>query len=62
MFDFKCYPNPAHNELNILTNGFVDDVHFEILDGFGKLVYQEKLNLSKLNNKNSIDISKLSNG
>ena len=62
MFDFKCYPNPTQNELNILTNGFVDDVHFEILDGFGKLVYQEKLILSKLNNKNSIDISKLSNG
>jgi hypothetical protein len=62
MFDFKCYPNPAHNMLNIRTNGFVDDVHFEILDSFGKLIYQKKLNLSKLNNKNSIDISQLSNG
>jgi hypothetical protein len=62
MFDFKCYPNPAHNELNIQTTGFVDDVYFEILDSFGKLVFQEKLNLSKLNNNNSIDISNLSNG
>jgi len=62
MFDFKCYPNPAHNKLNIQTTGFVDDVHFEILDSFGKLVYQEKLNLSKLNNKTSINISNLSSG
>jgi hypothetical protein len=62
MFDFKCYPNPAYNELNIKTNGFVDDVQFEIFDSFGKLVFQEKLTLSKLNNKNSIDVSKLSNG
>ena len=62
MFKFKCYPNPAHNELNIQTNGFVDDVQFEIFDSFGKLVFQEKQNLSKLKNKNLIDISKLSNG
>ena len=62
MFDFKCYPNPTYNQLNIQTNGFVDDVQFEIFDSFGKLVFQEKLTLSKLNNKNSIDVSKLSNG
>ena len=60
--DFKCYPNPAHNELNVQTNGFLEDVHFEILDSFGKTVYQEKLNLSKLNNNNLIDISRLSSG
>ena len=37
MFDFKCYPNPAHNELNVQTNGFLEDVYFEILDSFLKL-------------------------
>ena len=62
MFNFKCYPNPALNELNVQTSGFVEDVHFEILDSFGKLVLKEKLNLPKLKNDNSIDISKLSAG
>ena len=59
--DFKC-SYPAHNELSVQTNGFLEDVHFEILDSFGKTVYQEKLNLSKLNNNNLIDISRLSSG
>ena len=62
MFNFKCYPNPALNELNVQTSGFVDEVHFEILDSFGKLVFKEKINLSKLKNDNSIDISNLNSG
>lgn len=62
IFNFKCYPNPALNELNVQTSGFVDEVHFEILDSFGKLVFKEKINLSKLKNDNSIDISNLNAG
>ena len=56
--DFNCYPNPAHNELNFKTNDFQENVHFEILDSFGKFVYQEKLNMYKLNNNNLIDTSR----
>ena len=61
-FDFICSPNPAQDNINILTNGFVNDVNVEIFDGFGKLVYKETFNFLKFKNISSIDLSTFENG
>lgn len=56
----SVYPNPAKNEVFIKTNSIVTGTTIiSVYDATGKLVITEKLNL---NSKNSIDISKLSNG
>lgn len=56
----SVYPNPAKNEVFIKTNSVTTgDTVVSVYDATGKLVLTERINL---NSKNSIDVSKLSNG
>lgn len=58
-FDFELFPNPAENEVNILS---LNELPFliEIYDYTGRLVYLE--NFENAKNKTSIELSEFSNG
>jgi hypothetical protein len=58
-FDFELFPNPAENEVNILS---LNELPFliEIYDFTGRLVYSE--NFENVKNKTSIELSEFSNG
>jgi hypothetical protein len=58
-FDFELFPNPAENEVNILS---LNELPFliEIYDFTGRLVHTENSEIAK--NKTSIELSEFSNG
>ena len=61
--DFKLYPNPAKNELNLEFNYDNDAVlEIEVYDISGKNVFKQKLNVSNGKNSKKIDVSKLNSG
>jgi hypothetical protein len=60
--EFKCYPNPAKQFLNIQTNGFVNEVNIKIYNSLGKVVYIDFWKFQKFKNKKTIDISNLAHG
>lgn len=55
--NFKAYPNPANNVINVTTNN-IDSYKLRVTDITGKVVLEKALN----GIQNSIDISALSNG
>jgi hypothetical protein len=62
--EILVYPNPVYNELNLNLNGLIeDDYQLLIFDGIGKLVFQTKLLVNKLNARiETIKMDELANG
>ncbi|MBX7053142.1 MAG: T9SS type A sorting domain-containing protein, partial [Flavobacteriales bacterium] len=56
----QLYPNPAHDQLNVVVSGATGMMDYTIHDAMGRLVIQSKLNGSHV--VNLIDCSKLSQG
>jgi trimeric autotransporter adhesin len=59
--DIALYPNPATNEINVVTSVLNGPVRYSLFDNSGKLVLQSKESSDRTNHL-SIDISKLSAG
>jgi len=56
--DFLTFPNPVKDKLFIYTSNSSNYTYLNILDIYGKVLFQEKL----FNNLNSVDISNFPNG
>jgi hypothetical protein len=59
--EISLYPNPAINQINLVTGGLNGPLWYRVFDNSGKLVLQESNN-SLSGNSLAIDISKLSAG
>jgi hypothetical protein len=55
---FNLFPNPAHNELNVVTNRQIENGFVQIINMVGKIVFQQRVGLYK----SAINISTISNG
>jgi len=58
--DFKLYPNPVQDKLNLNLEGFNGNINIKIIDSYGRLVTYKKI-LNE-NDFYSLDFSSLSNG
>ncbi|GAB0155901.1 hypothetical protein CHRYSEOSP005_11630 [Chryseobacterium sp. Alg-005] len=60
--DFRIYPNPASQQLNINFKSGEKEVSFQIIDSKGSVALSGKMKLFKGSCEEKIDISSLSNG
>jgi hypothetical protein len=58
--NFKIFPNPGHDRINILTEGFTEEAEVTVYNQLGQMVDKFKISLEK-NNK-EIDTSTWSQG
>ena len=62
IFDFKCYPNPVENQINLKTSGFVDDLVIRIYDNIGKVVFKENWNNNNFNGEKTLPFTGFEHG
>lgn len=61
--DFKVYPNPTHNSINVNIGKLNGGTSFQISDAFGELVYSRKIVSYDLQKESfKLDISSFRNG
>jgi hypothetical protein len=61
-YNFKCYPNPVHDQINLETTGFANDLKITIVDGFGKIIYNELWNNNNFKGQKSIPFKSYDTG
>ncbi len=60
---FRIYPNPANDKLNIDLKGLTDKIQsVEIINSYGNIVFQEEMPETKCSNNFRLDISNLYSG
>lgn len=63
LIDFKCYPNPANNELNVsFSLESKSDVSIQLVDNLGRVIIDEDMGTMTGNVKKQIPVTNISNG